>query len=136
MNRFAVAFVAVLALASRASAGVEIGGVAGLHVFADDNALGTKKNDTVKHANSALFAARIGVDITKMFAAEVEAGLIPTESSGTNTTFDIYDVAARLQAVALFRNETQNKVVPLALVGGGIMKVQKIGPSDDSLLKL
>ena len=63
MNRSAVAFVAVVGsltgTAGVVSANVEIGGVAGVHFFADDNALGTKKNDPIAHSNSSLFALRV-----------------------------------------------------------------------------
>jgi len=134
MNRYAVALVAVMGLASRAQAGIEIGGVAGVHIFADDTALGTKKNDTLKHANSALFAIRIGVGIGKMLGVEVEGGLIPTESSGTNTTFDIYDAVARAQVIANFRNDGNHKLVPFVLAGGGIIKIVDVGTNDSSLI--
>ncbi len=135
MNRLAVAFVAVLGLVSHASAGVEVGGVAGVHVFADDNALGTKDNDPTKHANSALFALRLGFYFGSMFGIELEGGVIPTESSGTNTTFDIYDVVARGQIVAQFRAaDPTNKILPFVLVGGGVTRIQDIGTTDESLL--
>jgi hypothetical protein len=81
MNRLAVAFVAVLGLASQASqvsAGVEIGGVAGVHIFADDNALGTKDNDPTKHANSALFAGRLGFYFGSMIGFEIEGAMRPS----------------------------------------------------------
>jgi len=137
MNRFAVASLAVmgLGLATPARAGVEIGGVAGLHIFADDNALGTKKNDTLKHANSALFAARLGVTFG-MFGVELEGGLIPTESSGTNTKFDIYNVVVRAQAIATFRAaDPSNKILPFALVGAGAIEIVDTTAMDSSLIR-
>src|SRR5262245_46880447 len=90
MIRFAVAFVAVLTLGSADHAGVEIGGTAGLHLFSEDNQLGSP-DGMVTQANSSLFGLRLGMFFTPMLGVELEGGLIPTESRGGVVTFDIYD---------------------------------------------
>ncbi len=140
MNRFAVAFVAVTGLglvSQHASAGVEVGGVAGLHVFSEDNALGTDPNQNLKHANSALFAIRLGFMFTSMLGAEVEGGLIPTESAGTNVPkFDIYNAVVRAQVIAQFRNnDPSNKVLPFVLAGFGGINIADVSTTDTSLIE-
>ena len=139
MNRSAVAFVAVLGsmagVTHTASAGVEIGGVAGFHLFADDDALGTKKNDDVHHHSSALFAGRVSVFFNKMLGVEVEGGAIPTESGNKDVTFDVWMATFRANLIAQFRTEPGNKFVPFATAGAGIMRIVDIGTTDDSLLR-
>jgi OmpA-OmpF porin, OOP family len=135
MNRSAVALVAVLGMStSVASANVEVGGTAGVHVFADDNALGTRPNDPRGHANSALFGLRFGF-MFGMLGVELEGGLIPTESNGPSPTFDIWNAVARGALVAQFRHGPENRVVPFVLVGGGAMRIVRIGTTDNSLLR-
>ncbi len=136
MNRIAVALVTVASVSSAAHAGVEVGGTAGLHVFSESNALGTKDNDPTHQANSALFGLRLGVYFTPMLGIEVEGGVIPTESAGTDVVFDIFNVAARAQLVAQFRAENpDNKIIPFVLAGAGMMRVVDIGTDDTSLFK-
>ena len=132
MNRLAVALVTV-SLASSAHAGVEIGGTAGAHVFSDENALGTPDGSVVHHANSAFFGIRIGMLFTSMIGVEVEGGLIPTESAGTNVTFDIYDAVGRGHLIAQFRGDNpSNQILPFVVAGGGLMSVVSIGTMDES----
>jgi len=140
MNRVAVAFLTVLgsmAGAARvASADVEIGGVAGVHIFAEDNALGTKKNDVISHHDSALFAFRAGVTFGKMLGVEVEAGAIPTESGDSNVTFDVWMATVRANLIAQFRTaDASNKFIPFATLGAGAIRLVDIGTTDDSLLR-
>jgi outer membrane protein OmpA-like peptidoglycan-associated protein len=136
MKRFAVALVAVVGMSTLAHAGVEIGGTAGLHIFSDTNALGTKKNDDVSQANSSLFALRLGIYFSDMLGAELEGGLIPTESTGGNAVFDIYDAAIRANLVAQFRaSNPSNSIIPFVTLGGGAMRVIRIGTSDTSLFR-
>ncbi len=121
---------------STAYAGVEVGGTAGLHVFSESNALGTKDNDPLHQANSALFGLRLGVYFTSMLGVEVEGGVIPTESAGTDVTFDIFDAVVRAHVVAQFRaDDPTNKIIPFVLAGGGAMRVVDIGSADESLFK-
>jgi OmpA-OmpF porin, OOP family len=122
MKRFAVALVAVVGMSTTAQAGVEIGGTAGLHVFSDTNGLG--KQTGLNQASSAMFGARISIPFGSMLGVELEAGLVPTESAGGNTVFDIYDGVARVNLIAQFRAaDMSNSFVPFIVVGGGAMRV-------------
>jgi OOP family OmpA-OmpF porin len=133
MQRLAVAFI-TLASVSAAHAGVEVGGTAGTHIFSESNALGVPENMDVHQANSAFFGARIGVYFSKMLGVEVEGGLIPTESAGTDVKFDIYDAVGRAHLIAQFRAENaNNNILPFVLAGAGLMKVVDIGTTDNSL---
>jgi OOP family OmpA-OmpF porin len=123
-------------MSASAHAGVEVGGTAGVHVFSEHNALGTKDNDVVSHANSAVFSFRFGLYFNAMLGVEAEVGLIPTESRGGNVTFDIYDGFARGNLIAQFRSESgSNVLIPFVTLGGGAMRVMDIGTNDASLLK-
>ncbi|HEX5064369.1 MAG TPA: OmpA family protein [Kofleriaceae bacterium] len=135
MNRIAVAFVTV-GFVSAAHAGVEVGGTAGAHVFSETNAVGVPEGLSTHQANSAFFGFRLGVYFTKMLGVELEGGLIPTESAGAIATFDIYNVVGRGHLIAQFRNENpDNKIIPFALVGGGLLSVVDISTPDDSQFK-
>jgi OOP family OmpA-OmpF porin len=119
-----------------ASAGVEIGGTAGVHIFADDNALGTKTNDDVAHHTSALFAGRISATFGKMLGVELEAGAIPTEAGNDDVTFDVWIATVRANLIAQFRtNDPTNKFIPFATAGAGAMRIVDIGTTNDSLLR-
>src|SRR5262245_6218099 len=136
MNRLAVALV-TSALVSTAHAGVEVGGTAGAHVFSDSNALGVPDGSPVHHANSAFFGARLGFYFSTMLGVEAEGGVIPTESSGGNVKFDIYDAVGRAHVIAQFRADNpDNNIVPFVLGGAGIMKVMSISSTDPSLFDL
>ena len=136
MKRFAVAFVAVLAMTQGARAGVEVGGTAGIHLFSEENTLGSP-DGTVTHANSSLFALRLGFYFTSMFGVEIEGGLIPTESRGGVVTFDIWDITARAAFVAQFRaDDPSHTLLPFVSAGGGIMRVIRIGAMDPSQFNL
>jgi hypothetical protein len=100
MKRLAVPLVIVAGISAQANAGVEVGGTAGIHIFSETNALGTKNDDVVSHANSAAFALRLGVYVNAMLGVEAEVGVIPTESRGGNVTFDIYNGFLRGNLIA------------------------------------
>jgi len=140
MNRIAVALLTVVGVSSSAHAEVEVGGTAGLHIFSESNALGSPaSNDVaepVHQANSAMFGARLGFYFTSMLGVELEAGVIPTESTGPqgSVTFDIWDFTARANVIAQFRTENpENNIIPFVTLGGGFMRVVDIGTIDDSL---
>jgi OOP family OmpA-OmpF porin len=124
---------ALAALTSAARAEVEIGGTAGIHVFAHDNELGVADIPNAdSERNSALFGLRLGVFFTPMFGVEGELGLIPSESR--ETTFDVWNIAYRAQLVAQFRSEAPDvKLIPFVLVGGGAMTIVNNGGSKNDL---
>jgi OmpA-OmpF porin, OOP family len=114
---------ALTALTSAARAEVEIGGTAGIHVFAHDNELGVADVPNANsERNSALFGVRLGVFFTPMFGIEGEFGVIPSEAR--QTTFDVWNIAYRAQLVAQFRTQNPDvKLIPFVLVGGGAMSI-------------
>jgi OOP family OmpA-OmpF porin len=120
---------ALAALPSAARAEVEIGGTAGIHVFAHDNELGVPDVPNANsERNSALFGLRLGVFFTPMFGVEGELGLIPSEAR--QTSFDVWNLAYRAQFVAQFRAENPDvKLIPFVLVGGGAMSIVDNGGS-------
>jgi outer membrane protein OmpA-like peptidoglycan-associated protein len=129
MNRlFRPTLVAALAVGvSPATAGVEVGGTAGVHVFSETNELGV---DDVANApsprNSALFGLRVGVffGASNMLGVEGEVGLVPTEAR--EEVYDLWGLTYRAHLIAQFRAANpDNKLIPFALLGGGAMSVIK-----------
>jgi OOP family OmpA-OmpF porin len=120
---------ALAGLTSAARAEVEIGGTAGIHVFAHDNELGVPDVPNANsERNSALFGVRLGVFFTPMFGVEGEFGVVPSEAR--QTTFDVWNIAYRAQFVAQFRAENPDaKLIPFVLVGGGAMTIVDNGGS-------
>jgi OOP family OmpA-OmpF porin len=116
--------VALLATsAGVASADVEIGGSAGIHVFSHSNELGVNDVPNANsERNSAMFAVRVGVFFTPMFGIEGEFGVVPTEAR--RTVFDVWDITYRAQAVAQFANvDPKGKLIPFVFVGGGAFQI-------------
>ena len=133
MTRFAAALLGTLVLGTTAHAGVEIGGIAGLHVFSTTNGLGVPDASVnpmraeTSQKNSALFALRLGVFFNSHLGVEVEGGVIPTEPS--TTVFDVFDIVGRAQIVYRFAS-AEKALQPFALVGGGFMHVAYTVNSD------
>jgi OmpA-OmpF porin, OOP family len=126
LNRlFRPTVVAALALGGFgiASANVEVGGTAGVHVFSDTNELGV---DDVANApserNSALFGARLGVFFGDMLGVEGEFGVVPSEAR--QLVYDIWNITYRAHIVAQFRaKDPKVKLVPFVLLGGGATQI-------------
>ncbi|MFT3698342.1 MAG: OmpA family protein [Kofleriaceae bacterium] len=106
-----------------ASANVEIGGTAGLHLFSDTNELGVPDvKDAPSERNSALFGLRLGIMFNDIFGVEGEFGLIPSESR--SLVFDIWNITYRGHVIAQFgAADPARKLIPFVLVGGGAMQV-------------
>ena len=122
MNRFTLAALGLAVTAgsaTTASANVEIGGTAGIHVFSSNNELGVPDvKDAPSERNSALFGLRLGVMINDMFGIEGEVGLIPSESR--DLVFDVWNVTYRAHLIAQFNaGNPAKKLVPFVLAGGG-----------------
>jgi outer membrane protein OmpA-like peptidoglycan-associated protein len=111
------------ATASTATANVEIGGTAGIHIFSTTNELGVADvGGATSERNSALFGLRLGAFFGDMIGIEAEVGVIPSESR--SLVFDIWNVTYRAHVVAQFRAKNPAmKLVPFVLVGGGAMSV-------------
>jgi len=111
------------ARANHADANVEIGGSAGVHVFAHDNELGVADIPNANsERNSAMFGLRLGVFFTPMFGVEGEFGVIPSEAR--KTVFDVWNITYRAHVVAQFRTQDpQNKLIPFVLLGGGAIQI-------------
>ena len=122
--------VGALAMGIRpASAGVEIGGTAGIHVFAHDNELGVGDvPDANSERNSALFGLRLGVFFTPMFGVEGEFGVVPSEAR--RMTFELWNITYRAQAVAQFRAaDPEVKLIPFVFAGAGAFSIVDNGGS-------
>ena len=111
------------AWANQAGANVEIGGSAGVHVFAHDNELGVADVPNANsERNSAMFGLRLGVFFTSMFGVEGEFGVIPSEAR--KTVFDVWNITYRAHVVAQFRaQDPQAKLIPFVLLGGGAVQI-------------
>ncbi|HEY5926972.1 MAG TPA: OmpA family protein [Kofleriaceae bacterium] len=130
-----VAALGIAASASVASANVEIGGTAGIHVFSTDNELGVPDvMDAPSERNSALFGLRLGVTFTDMLGVEGEFGIIPSESR--TLVFDIWNVTYRAHLIAQFRAaDPATKLVPFVLFGGGATAVVDCSTGCDTIEK-
>ena len=130
MNRLfrpTIAALAGLAASSAvASANVEIGGTAGIHVFSTSNELGVPDvNEAASERNSAIFGLRLGFYFNDMLGVEGEFGVIPSETRGGSLA-DVWNLTYRGQLVAQFgAANPAKKLVPFALVGGGAFAVVK-----------
>ncbi len=125
MNRSSsvVAALGLVVGASAASANVEVGGTAGVHVFSETNELGVPDiKNAPSERNSALFGLRIGVTFTDIIGIEGEFGVIPSESR--TMVFDIWNITYRAHLIAQFgASNPMRKLVPFVLFGGGAMQI-------------
>jgi len=122
MNRlFRPTLVAALiaGTSAMASANVEVGGTAGIHVFSDTNELGVPDvTDAPSQRNSALFGLRLGYFFTDLLGVEAELGVVPSEPR--TDVFDIWNLTYRAHLVAQFgASDPAKKLIPFVLLGGG-----------------
>jgi outer membrane protein OmpA-like peptidoglycan-associated protein/outer membrane protein W len=122
-RRSVAASVAVGGLAvfsSVASAGVEIGGTAGIHIFSDTNELGAPdSDDAVTIRNSVLFGLRLGVMFGDLIGVEAEGGIIPSESR--TQIFNVWSTVARAHLILQLRGQDpSNQLLPFVVGGAGI----------------
>jgi outer membrane protein OmpA-like peptidoglycan-associated protein len=131
MKRITLPVVALLAVPTIASANVEIGGIAGFHMFSEDSALGATGDMPTTEKNSAFFGARLGFYFNPHLGIEVEGGVIPTEPR--SMTFDVWDITYRAQVVYQLAPQLQDKaLVPFVEAGGGM--VQVVSSQQESVL--
>jgi outer membrane protein OmpA-like peptidoglycan-associated protein/outer membrane protein W len=114
---------ALAGMASPAYAEVEIGGTAGIHVFAEDNELGVPDVEMApSQRNSALFGLRLGVFFSPLLGVEAEFGAIPSEAR--EQVYEIWNLAYRAHVVAQFgAAKPDAKLIPFALLGAGAISV-------------
>ena len=123
MKRVAACVLALVAAPSLASAEVEVGGIAGLHVFSKSSDLGVPDGamaeDIESLKNSALFGLRLGVYFAQdTIGVEAEAGVIPTEPR--KLVFDVYSLAYRGSLVYQLRaKDPTNRILPFLIAGAG-----------------
>ena len=126
MKSLAAAVLGVLGATTVAQANVEVGGIAGFHIFREDDRLGQGKDPMTpaKQANSSVFAMRLGVFFGDMIGVEAEGGIIPTEGVTADVRFSTTNILARAHLAAQFRaaNPT-NSMIPFVVIGGGIFRV-------------
>jgi OOP family OmpA-OmpF porin len=111
-----------------AHAEVEIGGMAGIHVFSKNTELGVDDvPDAPSPVNSLLVGVRIGYYFNHMFGIEGEFGVLPT--SARDLDFNITALTYRGQLVAQFRaKDPANKLLPFLFVGGGAFSTVSTDP--------
>ncbi len=130
MNRLFRPTIAALAgltaSATVASANVEIGGTAGIHVFSTTNELGVPDvDDAASERNSALFGLRLGFTFNDMLGVEGEFGVIPSETRG-GALADVWNLTYRGHLIAQFgAGNPAKKLIPFILAGGGATAVVK-----------
>ncbi|MES1157543.1 MAG: outer membrane beta-barrel protein, partial [Haliangium ochraceum] len=122
MKRITLSVVALLATSTVASVNVEIGGIAGFHMFSEDSALGATGQMPTTEKNSAFFGVRLGYYLNPHLGIEVEGGVIPTEPR--SMTFDVWDVTYRARVVYQLAPQLSDKaLIPFVEAGGGILQV-------------
>ncbi|MGE0398794.1 MAG: OmpA family protein [Kofleriaceae bacterium] len=115
---------AIVASSSLASANVEIGGTAGVHVFNENNELGVKDFADAPHQRtSVLLGLRVGVFFADVIGVEGELGVIPTiakSTVGQELDYSTTDLTFRAHLVAQLRaRNPENRFIPFVFVGGG-----------------
>jgi len=122
MNRFAALVLALVAAPSVAAAEVEIGGIAGVHMFSETNGLGVQPEEGANSLkNSAMFGLRLGVFFGAL-GVEAEAGVIPTEPR--ELVFDVFNLAYRANVVYQLRSQDPaNKLIPFFTAGAGQIQI-------------
>jgi OOP family OmpA-OmpF porin len=110
-------------VATSAEANVEIGGMAGVHVFNEQNELGVQDTPLApSERNSFLFGVRVGVFFTDIIGIEGEFGVIP--SVAREWEYSITNLTYRAHLVAQFRaGDPTNKAIPFVLAGAGAFSV-------------
>ena len=116
-----------LATTSVAEANVEIGGMAGVHVFNKNNELGVNDQQfsgdpRASERNSILFGLRVGVFFTDIIGVEGEFGVIPT--AARDYDYSITNLTYRAHLVAQFlASNPENKIIPFVFAGAGAFSV-------------
>jgi OmpA-OmpF porin, OOP family len=129
MKRTAVAVTCALAPAGTARADVELGGVAGVRVFNDDDGFGVDdRPDADSQRNTALFGLRLGVYFDHQYGVEAEVGVLPGE--GRSMLYDVWNVTYRASFVLQLRPVTSAQLLPLVLLGGGAHTIVSSGNED------
>ena len=127
MKRVAASVLALVAAPSLALAEVEVGGIAGLHVFSKEGDIGVPDratdSDRESLKNSALFGLRLGVYFANdSIGVEAEAGVIPTEPR--KLVFDVYSLAYRGSLVYQLRAaDPTNRILPFVIAGAGQIRI-------------
>ena len=113
----------MLAGSSPAHANVEIGGIAGAHVFSDKSELGTTDGPNApSQRNSILLGVRIGAYLGDLFGIEAEVAVIPTVAR--RSEFSVTDLAYRAQLVLQLRaHDPAHRVIPFVVAGAGAFTV-------------
>ncbi len=123
MKRTRAALYLVVAAFGSADANVEVGAMAGVHLFNQNSELGVYDGpDATSQRNSVLAGLRIGVFALDVVGVEAEVGVIPTEARETG--FGVIDLTYRAHLVAQLRAKVPtNKILPFLLVGAGALSV-------------
>ena len=110
-------------------ANVEIGGMAGVHVFNQDNELGVFDIPAApSQSNSALLGIRVGVFFNDIIGVEGEFGVVPTTARVENDHYSMTDLTYRAHVVAQFgAGNPDKKLIPFVLAGAGAFTIVHSG---------
>ncbi|MBL9018659.1 MAG: OmpA family protein, partial [Myxococcales bacterium] len=110
------------------SANVEIGGMAGVHVFSEDSELGVDDlPESHSPSNSVLLGLRVGTFFGHVVGVEGEVGLIPTSSRELG--YSVTGLTYRAHLVAQFRAaDPDARLIPFVVAGGGALGVIASSP--------
>ncbi len=125
MKSLTAAVLGVMGATAVVHANVEVGGIAGVHVFRENDKLGVvDKANPGSQSNSALFAFRLGVFFGNSLGVELEGGVIPTEGTTDVLVFSVTDITARAHLAYQFRAaNSENTMIPFLVAGGGAIRL-------------
>ena len=118
-----VSVLIIAATVGSADANVEIGGMAGVHLFNRNSELGVAdRPDAPSQRNSVLAGIRIGVFVLERLGVEAELGVIPTVAR--ESEFTVVDLTYRAHVVVQLRTTARARGLnPFVLAGAGALTV-------------
>ena len=113
----------IAATVGSADANVEIGGMAGVHLFNQNSELGVAdRPDATSQRNSVLTGIRIGVFVLERLGVEAEFGVIPTVAR--ESEFTVVDLTYRAHVVVQLRATARaGELIPFVLAGAGALTI-------------
>ena len=122
---FAILGGGLLVAPSLATANVEVGGFAGVHIFSKDNELGVFDTaNSPSEGNSFMAGLRVGVFFNDFIGVEGEFGVLPTNARVENNHYGITNLTYRAHVVVQFlAHDDDAKLVPFVLAGEGAFTI-------------
>jgi OOP family OmpA-OmpF porin len=123
--KFRLAVLACALTPAIASANVEVGGFAGVHLFSDSNELGVvDQPHSPSEGNSFIGGLRVGVMFQDLIGIEAEFGVLPTNARVENNHYSLTDLTYRAHVILQFGGtDFDKKLVPFVLAGAGAFSI-------------